>query len=180
MSYVSVPYVFNSTGMYLFELGGYDQVYVKVRGKSILPMALPARPASMLASFLGFVVFIYWLRHRRTKTVVDEETLKRFLADGSTLESLIKEYGVLYVPGSGNLKFQNLFFIDLSEKDMRYAEELSDQYGISLTAAKALSLSVRLHARNIVMISDLPDELETIFRGAKIKKPTLKTLNGIH
>lgn len=97
-NYATIRYVPNTTGLYLLRLEGYDEKYVTVRAHEIIPLLedVPEEVKSLFIPLILSLMFLYLWRRRRTKTVIEEGTLRRFSADSELLEDLIRLHGGLY------------------------------------------------------------------------------------
>jgi parallel beta-helix repeat protein len=192
-TYWTVTYLPNVSGMYYLILEGYDETnylllegydekYITVRRHDIIPILedIPEEIKSLFMPLMAGATVIYLWRRRRTKVVVDETTLNRFLTEGEALEKLVGERGRLYVPSEEREEYaevRNVVPVELSDSDKEAAEQLSDQYGVTTDIAKTLLLARKLRAKRIITAAELPDELRENYKGTKIMRPTLKTLN---
>jgi hypothetical protein len=192
-TYWVVTYLPNASGMYYLLLEGYDEAtylrpegydekYITVRRHDVIPIMedVPEEVKSMFVPLLAAFVAIFLWRRRRTKTVIDETTLNRLLSEDEALERLIGERGRLYVPSDGRRDYaqaKKVAAVELSDREKEDAEQLSDEYGIGSDAAKALYLAKKLRAKKIITSAELPEEIRENYKGAKIRRPTLKTLN---
>jgi hypothetical protein len=181
-TYSVIKYQPNATGQYLLILEGYDEKYVRVRQHNVVPILedVPEEVKSLFFPLLFFLVFVYLLRRRRTKTVIDDGSLKRFSQDDELLEKLIEKYGKLYASTDakeGRASYKGIRFIEFTDADKAAAENLSEKYGITPEAAKTLRLAEKLRAKHLLTSAELPDEIRENYRGTKIGRPTLRTLN---
>ncbi len=168
-TYQTIQYQPNTTGLYLLELEGYDERYVNVKNKPVIPglEKLPEEIRSLLLPLLAALGGILFWKNRRTKVVVDESAIKKFIKE-DMLDKLTKKYREVYTVSDGIQGRGKLVFIELSDSEMVAAEDLSDQYSIMLTDAKTLILCKKLKAKKVISDKELPEEIRDNFKGTKI------------
>ncbi len=167
-TYQTIHYIPPKTGLYLLELKGYDKRYTNVKNKPILHIIeeLPEEIKSLLLPLLAVLGgIILW--KRRTKIVVDDSAIKKFIKEDA-LDRLIRKYRKVYTVSDRIQGMNNFVFIELSDSEMVAAEDLSDRYGIMLTDAKTLILCKKLKAKKLISDVELPEEIREGFKGTKI------------
>ncbi|MCK4491705.1 MAG: hypothetical protein KAU03_03720, partial [Candidatus Altiarchaeales archaeon] len=177
-TYRLLHYTPELVGPHILELVDYDKVYVDVRRKPLIPLLeevlekIPEEVRSLLIPLILLISFTYWFCFvRRTKVVVDESTIRRFMTEDLLHWGLLEKHKKLYtaVEMEGELpKVKNLVFIELSESELDKAEDLSDVYGISLDEAKSLVLCKKLRARKFITETEFPHEIRYKFMGTKM------------
>ena len=169
--YEVIQYTPKNAGLYLLELVNYDRRYVNVRKKPLIPIEIPEEVKSLFVPLIVLSLFIIWWRRRRTRVVVDESAIRKFVKEDMLYWGLIKKYKRVYTAAEIEkelLKIKNLVFIELSESELDQAEDLSDRYGILLDVAKSLVLCRKLRARKFITGAELPEEIKDRFEGTKI------------
>ncbi len=168
-TYQTISYQPNTTGLYLLELEGYDERYVNVRNKPVIPglESLPEEIRSLLFPLLAALGGILFWKRRRTKVVLDDSAIKKFVKEDK-LDELIRKYRKVYTASDRIWRADKLVFIELSNSEMVTAEDLSDRYGIMLADAKTLILCKKLRAKKLISDVELPEEIREGFEGTKV------------
>lgn len=171
--YTVIHYTPKGVGLHLLELVDYDRRYVNVKKKPLIPILeeIPEEIKSLFVPLIIITLSIIWWRRRRTKVVVDESAIHKFVKEDLLYWELIKKYKRVYTAAEiekERLKIKELIFIELSESELDQAEDLSDRYGILLDEAKSLVLCKKLRAKKFITGVEFPEEIEDKFEGTKI------------
>lgn len=168
-TYQLVVYRPESVGVHLLELVGYEEKYVNVRRKSIVSIIddIPEEVRSLFVPLVIVALFLFWLSKRRTKVVLDESAIKKFIEEEPTL---LKKYGKVYTTAELLQGFAvgGIVHVELSDAQMDEAEKLMDRYGILLPEAKSLVLCRRLRAKKLITGVEFPEEIRENFMGSRI------------
>jgi hypothetical protein len=171
--YKTIRYKPGIEGLHLVELVGYDDSYVNIRKKPLIPFLeeIPEEVRSLFIPLTLTILSLIWWMRRRTKVVVDGIAIKRFISEDMLYWGLIKRYKRVYTAieiEKEPLKIKELVFIDLSESELDQAEDLADRYSIPLDGAKTLILCRKLRAKKWITGIELPEDIGSKFEGTKI------------
>ncbi|MBN2014479.1 MAG: DUF2341 domain-containing protein [Candidatus Altiarchaeota archaeon] len=168
-TYQVITYEPKEEGLHLLEIQEYDQRYVNVRRKPLIPILedIPEEVKSLFIPLLLMGLFTYWWRKRRTAIVIDESVIKKLTED----PTLAKKYRRIYTATEtwkDLTEIKELVFIELTEAEIDEAENLSDRYGILVKDARTLMLCRRLRAKKLITGTEFPEEIRENFEGTKI------------
>jgi hypothetical protein len=171
-----LSYVPSREGMVLLKIGAYDERYIKVKSRQIIPLLeeVPPEARSLFIPLLMATAAVIWLTRRRTKTVVDEQILEGFELYSMDYMNLAEKYKVFYTAAEREDKYSNLAavsFVELSAADLAEAEAIATNYGLVPSIARALFLCKKLRAKTYLTTADLPEEIHEKYEGTKIIRP---------
>jgi hypothetical protein len=172
----SLVYVPHKEGMLLIKLAGYDERYVKVKSRQIIPLLeeLPPEARSLFIPLLMATAAVVWFVRRRTAVVVDEQILEGFELYSMDYMNLIEKHKRFYTAAEKESKYANLsavVFVEFSAADLAEAEAITTQYGLVPSIGRALFLCKKLRAKTYLTTNDLPEEISENFKGTKIQRP---------
>jgi hypothetical protein len=171
----TLDYVPSEEGMVLFKAGSFDERYVQIKSRQIIPLLEEVPPeARSLFIPLMLLIAVVWFLRRRTKTVVDEQILEGFEQYTIDYMSLVEKYKRFYTAAEKEDKYSNLsavVFVELGAAELAEAEALGAQYDVVHNIGRALFLCKKLHAKTYLTTADLPEEILKGYKGTKIKRP---------
>jgi hypothetical protein len=168
-----VPY---REGMLFLKVSGYDERYVKIKSRQIIPLLeeVPPEVRSLFVPLLFAAGFVLWFTRRRTKIIIDEQILEGFELYTMDYMSLAQKHKRFYTAAEKLATYFNLsavVFVELGAAELAEAEALSVQYGVVPSIGRALLLCKKLHAKTYLTTADLPEEIHENFNGTKIVRP---------